>query len=208
MHCTHALLLQCGLDVGQSLSPMHWTQPAGGGFVIPHRTGPVAASPLLEPPPSPLALPEAVPLELPPDAPLAVPVEVPLELPVELPVADEPLEPLVDEPLPLPVVAVVPLPEPEEEPEPPSGLLEVDESPPQPIPMAMAAAIEKPTHVLNADMGAPSFFYPDDFKETAGHINCSCTFGRPAGRDRPTPWLVTHGGSAPGKIPEQWAYRV
>jgi hypothetical protein len=135
-HCTQALLEQCGLAVGQFVSPMHWTHP--GAFVVPQSVGPPPPSP---PPPAaslgePLDVPPAaspvVPLDVPLDAPLDAPLEVPLDAPLEVPL-DAPLE----------------------EAEPPSGprvslLLEL-----HPTPTANATAMERPRQVLNAVMRAP-----------------------------------------------------
>jgi hypothetical protein len=131
-HWTHALFEQCGLAVGQSLSPTHCTHP--GGFVVPQRTGPALPS-------SPLEASLAAPLELPLDASLAVPLELPLE-PLE-----EPLEEPLDAPLEDPLSE-----DPLEDPGPPSGLVAVLPPLLQPVPMAMAVAMANPRHVLNDDM--------------------------------------------------------
>jgi hypothetical protein len=127
-HCTHALFVQCGLAVGQSVSPRHCTHP--GVAIIPQRTAPGPASP-------PLAASLDAPLEL----PLELPPDEPLELPLELP-PDEPLDMPLEEPLPE---------DPLDDPDPPSGLVVV--LPPlQPTPTAMAAAIARPRQVFNDDM--------------------------------------------------------
>jgi hypothetical protein len=124
MHCTHALFEQCGVDVGQSMSEMHCTQPAVG--IIPQRT----AVPV--PPPSPGAGLE----------PSVVP---PLDVPLELPLPPELLEPPLDE---------LPSKDPLEDPGLPSGLLVplLLSSPPQPIPTATATAMAKPRQFLNVVM--------------------------------------------------------
>jgi hypothetical protein len=108
VHCTQALLEQCGFAVGQSVSPMHCTQP--GAFVVPQSTGPVPPSGLaVTPPSSPLDDPLDEPLAVPPDDPLDAPLDVPLELPLpEAPSGDvEPAsEPVAFELLPLQPTAI------------------------------------------------------------------------------------------------------
>jgi hypothetical protein len=120
-HSTHALFRQCASFVGQSLSAMHWTQPAGvGGISEVHLTG--AVVPLEVPLVVPLAVPEAVPAVDPlvpvavplvpvavPLAPVAVP-DAPAEVPLAVPVA--PVVPVVAVPLvpvAVPVAPVVPV---------------------------------------------------------------------------------------------------
>jgi hypothetical protein len=108
VHCTQALLEQCGFAVGQSVSPMHCTHP--GVFIVPQSTGPVPPSGLaVTPPSSPLDVPLDEPLAVPPDDPLDAPLDVPLELPPpEAPSGDvePPSEPVAFEPLPLQPTAI------------------------------------------------------------------------------------------------------
>jgi hypothetical protein len=109
VHCTQALLEQCGFAVGQSVSPMHCTHP--GVFMVPQSTGPVPPSGLTvtPPPSSPLDVPLDEPLAVPPDDPLDAPLDVPLELPPpEAPSGDvePPSEPVAFELLPLQPTAI------------------------------------------------------------------------------------------------------
>jgi hypothetical protein len=127
LHCTQALFEQCGLAVGQSVSPMHCTHP--GVAIVPQRTGP-------PPPSSPVAAPLEPPLE--PLEPPSVPLDAPPELPPEPPLETPPEEPVPDDPL--------------EDPDPPSEPVVLELLPLQPTPMATAVAIASPRDVFNNDM--------------------------------------------------------